>query len=259
MAPLWRPGEFNLAGAVQADRGIIYIASGAAYVRDAERSARSAKAQHPDLPIALFSDVPTREPAIDMWFEVKDPHRRSKLDYLAKSPFRDTLFLDADTRLVGSMTEPFGLLGRYDLAACHVENRHPVSSATARLTDKSVDPGFTGFNSGVIYYRMSERMEAFFARWSAVFKAENPRFDQPVMRRVLWEMPEIRVASLPPEYNVRTLRGVLFRSANESQARLLHLPWYKSSDSAPYRFWRTLRTLRVYPGNAVLMVRAFFK
>ncbi len=248
-----------MVAAPQAERGIIYIASGAAYVRDAERSARSAKQQHPDLPIALFSDIPTREPAIDMWFEIKDPHRRSKLDYMAKSPFRKTLFLDADTRVVASMTEPFGLLDRFDIAGCHVENRHPVSSATARLTDPSVDPGFTGFNSGVLYYRMNDRMKAFLARWAEVFKAENPRFDQPVMRRVLWEMPEIALVALPPEYNVRTLRGVLFRSANESQARLLHLPWYKSADSAPYRFWRTLRTLRVNPCNAVLMVRAFFK
>ena len=248
-----------MVAAPQAERGIVYIASGAAYVRDAERSARSAKKQHPDLPIALFSDVPTREPAIDMWFEIKDPHRRSKLDYMAKTPFAKTLFLDADTRVVASMTEPFGLLERYDIAGCHVENRHPVSSATARLTDRSVDPGFTGFNSGVLYYRMNDRMRAFLLRWAEIFKAENPRFDQPVMRRVLWEMPEIALFVLPPEYNVRTLRGVLFRSANESQARLLHLPWYKSADSAPYRFWRTLRTLRVYPGNAVLMVRAFFK
>ena len=248
-----------MVAARQAERGIVYIASGAAYVRDAERSARTAKKQHPDLPIALFSDVPTREPAIDMWFEVKDPHRRSKLDYMAKSPFEKTLYLDADTRVVASMTEPFGLLDRYDLAGCHVENRHPVSSATARLTDPSVDPGFTGFNSGVLYYRMNDRMKSFLEKWSAIFKAENPRFDQPVMRRVMWEMPEISVVALPPEYNVRTLRGILFRSANESQARILHLPWYKSADSAPYRFWRTLRTLRVYPGNAVLMVRAFFK
>lgn len=248
-----------MVAASKAERGIIYIASGASYVRDAERSARSAKKQHPDLPIALFSDIPTREPAIDMWFEVKDPHRRSKLDYMAKSPFAKTLFLDADTRVIASMTEPFGLLDRYDLAGCHVENRHPVSSATARLTDPSVDPGFTGFNSGVLYYRMNDRTQAFFARWSALFKAENPRFDQSVMRRLMWEMPEVSVVAIPPEYNVRTLRGLLFRSANESQARLLHLPWYKSSGSAPYRFWRTLRTLRVYPGNAALLVRAFFK
>lgn len=242
----------------KAERGIVYIASGAPYVRDAERSARSAKRQHPDLPIVLFSDVQTQDPAIDMWFEVKDPHRRSKLDYLAHSPFRDTLFLDADTRVVGSMLEPFGLLDRFDIAGCHVENRHPVSSATARLTDPRVHPGFTGFNSGVLYFRMSDRMRVFFERWSAGYKAENARFDQPIMRRVLWEMPEIAFVAIPPEYNIRTLRGLLFRSANESQARLLHLPWYKSADGAAYRFWRTLRTLRVYPGNAVTMIRAFF-
>lgn len=251
-------GSSALVAAPQAERGIIYIASGAPYVRDAERSARSAKKQHPDLPIALFSDVPTSEPAIDMWFKVEDPHRRSKLDYLAKSPFARTLYLDADTRVIDSITEPFGLLDRYDLAGCHVENRHPVSSATARLTDAKVDPAFTGFNGGVLYYRLNDRMRVFLARWAEGYKAENAKFDQPILRRLMWEMPEIGVVAIPPEYNVRTLRGILFRSKNESTARLLHLPWYKSADSAPYRFWRTIRTGRCYPGNLVLMIRAFF-
>lgn len=247
-----------MVAAQQAERGIVFIASGAPYVRDAERAARSARKQHPDLPIALFSDVPSSDPVFDMWFEVTDPHRRSKLDYLARTPFRDTLYLDCDVRVIASVIEPFGLLGRYDLAGCHVENRHPVSSATARLTDPRVDPGFAGFNSGVLYYRLSDRMRVFLETWSAGYKAENARFDQPILRRVMWEMPEIAVIAIPPEYNLRTLRGILFRSANESQARVLHLPWYKSADSAPYRFWRTLRTLRVSPCNAVLAIRAFF-
>lgn len=258
MAPSVPLGSSALVDAQQAERGIIYVASGAPYVRDAERSARSAKKQHPDLPIALFSDVPTKEPAIDMWFAVKNPHRRSKLDCFARTPFRHTLYLDGDTRVVASVTEPFGLLERYDLAGCHVENRHPVSSATARLTDPGVDPGFTGFNSGVLYYRLNDPMRAFLEKWSAGYKAENARFDQPILRRVMWEMPEIAVTAIPPEYNMRTLRAILFRSANESEARVLHLPWYKSADSAGWRLWRTLRTLRFNPGNAGTVARAFF-
>jgi hypothetical protein len=227
-------------------------------VRDAERSARSAKKLHPDLPIALFSDVPSKDPAFDLWFEIKDPHRRSKLDCLPRSPFRDTLYLDADTRVVDSITEPFGLLDRCDLAGCHVENRHPKSSATARLTGPHVNPAFTGLNGGVLYYRMSDRMQLFLEKWSAGYKAENAKFDQPILRRLMWDMPEITVIALPPEYNLRTMRSVIFRSANESHARLLHLPWFKSADSAPYRLWRTIRTFRFDPRNVVLMFRAFF-
>jgi hypothetical protein len=237
------------------ERGIIYISSGVAYVRDAERSARSARKQHPDLPIALFSDIPTQEPAIDMWFEVRDPHRRSKLDYLPKSPFEKTLYLDADTRVIASITEPFSLLDRYDLAGCHVENRRPISSATARLTGSHVALGFTGLNDGVLYYRQSDKMRVFLEKWSAGYKAENAEFDQPILRRLMWEMPEIAVVAIPKEYNVRTLRSLLFRSKNESVARLLHLPWYKSTHSALYRLWRTFR---FYPGNAVTMIWSFF-
>lgn len=240
------------------ERGIVYIAVGAGYVRDAERSAHSARKLHPELPICLFSDVPSEDPVFDIKRQITNPHRRSKLDCILNTPFRDTLYLDSDTRVIASIVEPFGLLGRFDMAACHVENRHPVSSATARLKPETVEAGFTGFNGGVFYYRMNDQMRRFFERWSEEFRRENAKWDQPIMRRLLWEMPEVRVIAIPPEFNVRTLRGLLFRSANESTARLLHLPWYKSSDSFAWRLWRTFRTLRVYPGNAVTMIRAFF-
>lgn len=239
-------------------RGIVYIAVGAGYVRDAERSARSARSMHPDLPICLFSDVPSDDPVFDICHAITNPHRRSKLDCIIATPFAETLYLDSDTRVVGSITEPFGLLSRYDIAACHVENRHPVSSATARLTGESVDPGFTGFNGGVFYYRMNDDMRRFFERWAEAYKTENAKFDQPIMRRLLWSMPEVKAIAIPPEYNMRNLRGIMFRSANESVPRLLHLPWYKSTDSAGWRLWRTIRTFRFDPRNAVTVIRAFF-
>ncbi len=240
-------------------KGIVYIAVGETFVRDAERSARSARRQHPDLPICLFSDVPSNDPVFDIRREIKDSHRRSKLDCITQTPFRDTLYLDSDTRVIGSIIEPFGLLERYDLAACHVENRHPVSSATARLKAENVELGFTGFNGGVFYYRMNDVVRRFFENWAEDYKKENAKWDQPIMRKLLWNMPEVRVIAIPPEYNVRTLRALLFRSANESQARLLHLPWYKSGGSVPWRLWRTIRTLRVDPRNGLAMVRAFFR
>lgn len=243
---------------MEQETGIIYIAVGAAFVKDAERAAQSARRQHPELPICLFSDVPSADPVFDINLPIKDPHRRSKLDCIIQTPFRKTLYLDTDTRVIGSIMEPFGLLDRYDLAACHVENRHPVSSATSRLKAEGVEAGFTGFNGGVFYYRMNDSVRSFFGRWAEEYKKENAKWDQPIMRKLLWEMPEVKVIAIPPEFNVRTLRGLLFRSANESLPRLLHLPWYKSNGSLSWRLWRTIRTLRVYPGNVVTMIRAFF-
>lgn len=237
-------------------RGIVYIAVGAGYVRDAELSARSARRQHPDLPICLFSDVPSTDPVFDIKREIKEPHRRSKLDCIIASPFRETLYLDSDTRVVGSITEPFGVLARYDFAACHVENRHPVTSVTARLKADSVDPGFTGFNGGVFYYRMNENVRRFFENWAEEYKTQNARWDQPIMRKLLWEMPEITVIALPPEYNIRTVRALLFRTRNESQARLIHWPYYKSSDSFAKRLWKTMRTARIDPANFITLWKA---
>lgn len=230
---------------MEQERGIVYIAVGAAYVRDAERSARTAKRQHPDLPICLFSDVPSSDGVFDIKREITSPHRRSKLDCIINTPFRNTLYLDSDTRVVGEIAEPFGLLGRYDFAACHVENRHPVTSVTARFKGEGVEPAFTGFNGGVFYYRMNANVRRFFEAWAEEFRTQNARRDQPIMRRLLWEMPEVSVVALPPEYNIRTMRALLFRSRNESQARIIHWPYFKSADPLWKRLWKTIRTARL--------------
>jgi hypothetical protein len=241
---------------VELERGIVFIAAGAAFVKDAERSAHSAKRQHPDLPICLFSDVPSEDPVFDIRREIKNPHRRSKLDCIIQSPFHRTLYLDTDTRVVGSIVEPFALLDRYDFAACHVENRHPVTSVTARLKADGVEPGFTGFNGGVFYYRMTDGVRRFFEAWAEEFKTQNARWDQPILRKLLWMMPDVTVIALPPEYNVRTVRGLLFRSRNESQVRIIHWPYFKSGDSLARRLWRTLRTMRFDPCNLVALWKA---
>lgn len=240
---------------MERERGIVYIAVGEGFVRDAERSAHSARRQHPDLPICLFSDVPSTDPVFDVKREITNPHRRSKLDCIINTPFRETLYLDSDTRIVGSITEPFGLLGRYDFAACHVENRHPVTSVTARLKADGVDPGFTGFNGGVFYYRMNDKVRRFFEAWAEEYKTQNAKWDQPIMRKLLWEMADVSVIALPPEYNIRTVRGFLFRSRNESVPRLIHLPFFKSSDSFARRLWRTVRTARVDLVNFITLFR----
>ena len=64
--------------------------------------------------------------------------------------------------------------------------------------------------------------------------------------------------AIPPEYNVRTLRGLSLPVRQQVAAAVAALPWYKSNGSVSWRLWRTIRTLRVYPGNVVTMIRAFF-
>ena len=111
----------------------------------------TARRQHPDLPICLFSDVPSNDTVFDHWREIKNPHRRSKPNCIIQTPFHKTLDLDPDTRVEGSIEEPYGLLERYDSAACHVEIRHPNTSVTAHLKPDDIEPSFTGFNGGVFY------------------------------------------------------------------------------------------------------------
>jgi hypothetical protein len=154
-------------------RGVIFIVVGEKFLYDAECAARSLREHNPELPICLFSDVPSSSTVFDMKNAITNPHRRSKLDCLLLTPFEQTLYLDSDIKVVADVSEPFDLLERYDIAGCHVENRNPVTSVTGRLKSPSVPHAFTGFNGGVIYYAMNPNMRLFLERWAEAFKAEN--------------------------------------------------------------------------------------
>jgi hypothetical protein len=65
----------------------------------------------------------------------------------------------------------------------------------------------------------------------------------------MWEMPEVKPIALPPEYNIRTMRSLIFRTRNESLPRLIHWPFFKTKDSFRLRLWKTFRTLRFSPRN----------
>lgn len=241
------------------ETGIVYIAVGSDSVKDAERSARTAKRLHPDLPICLFSDVSSQDPVFDIRLEIASPHRRSKPECMALSPFNRTLYLDNDTRVIGSMYDPFGLLDRYDFAACHVENRHTAIFMTTSLNAETGEDGLIGLSSGVIYYRLNDNVRIFLKAWASEIREPDPKLQHRIGLECLLDIPELNVIVLPPEYNVRSLRWLLFHSSDETKARLLHLPWYKSSDSVVRRLLRTIKTLSFNPVNAFLMVRILFK
>jgi hypothetical protein len=109
------------------DCGVCYVATNRKYVTAAILSAESAK-KHcgQSLRTHIFTDDPERCKASGFFDSVElieNPHRRSKVDYMAKSPFYKTLFIDADTRIVADFTEAFQLLDKFDVAMAHAMRR----------------------------------------------------------------------------------------------------------------------------------------
>ena len=190
------------------DRGIIYVATGEAYRREAEFSARSVRRWMPEMPITLWTDDPDRV-SPGLFTEINRIEQatysfKDRFGPFTQTPYQRTLFLDTDTLLLGSVHEVFEVLDRFDFACAH----GPVRGTDSPELLADCPTAFAEPNAGVIAYNRNAATLALFQRWAERYERQLIEFshrknDQPALRRVLWES-NVRFATLPPEYNLRT-------------------------------------------------------
>jgi len=188
------------SGAQRGGRGVIYIATGAAHVEAARRSAASVRATNPGLGIVLFSDAAVADPAFDRVEAIAEPHIRSKVDYLPWTPFAETLYLDTDTRVLGDLSDLFDVLQRFELA---IAQRAYVRAGRSRAVWRHVVPAaFPEHNGGVLLYRSSPAALDFLEAWRGAYREAGFKVDQITLRELLWAS-DLRYAVLPARYNRR--------------------------------------------------------
>jgi len=152
------------------ERGVIYVASGQLrYGCEAIASARSAAEKMPGIPVSLFTDLPELLGRVIEPFEcilpIPEPAaaeaerhhpKLGKIRSIASSPYRKTLFLDSDTRVLArDVARLFDLLDECDFAAVPCT---PRTSRSCALYGPM-------FNTGVVAYRRSARTAALFRAW----------------------------------------------------------------------------------------------
>ncbi len=154
-------------------RGIIYLASGGrSYLGELLTSFQSLRRFEPGLPVTVFSrfSVPGGLAHCDARPITSHEHPlKLKVLTLKESPYEETLFLDTDTTVRGSLSPIFDLLGSHDFAAA---NSHEAdwSVQPARFV-KMVKP--RDYNTGVLLYRKSVPMLKFLEKWEKAVRAQN--------------------------------------------------------------------------------------
>jgi hypothetical protein len=188
--------------------GILYVATGNKYVAEAVASARSAKSQMPQVPIAMASDVGSQSLDFDLALPLSPTHRplADRIRGMLASPFARTLFLDTDTFVLQPVGHLFNLLDRFDICASF-EPAHGFYSIPP------VPDGFPELNGGVILFNNTEQVRAILATWLALYEAEAaakiqagqaPWHDQLALTRAVYSSG-LRFFVLPPEYNCRII------------------------------------------------------
>lgn len=224
-----------------ASRGVLYVATGPSHIRAAIKSALSVQRTNPGLPIHLFADLERqcldarlRPQPFTSWANISEPHARSKVDYISQTPFDHTLYLDNDTRVLTDLGDAFDLLQHFDVALSHANKREvPLKEAKLRMP---VPHAFPEYNTGIIFFRRNPATAAALERWKRLYQESYELVDQPSLREILWS-GDLRLATLPPEYNVRFVKYLFLWSNDEARPKILHMAYYASGLSPYIRHW----------------------
>lgn len=219
------------------------------YLDAAIASARSVKKCSPNLGIHIFTDAQglkhvekLKNSSVDSTGLIDNPHYRSKVDLMSKSPFERTLYLDSDTRVVADITELFDLLERFDYALAHAHNRN--HDKTSQIWNIDIPSSFPQYNSGVFLYKNSADVNQLLDKWVKSFHAAGFKKDQVTLRELLWQS-NLRLATLPPEYNVRHEKYVRIwrRRKKEAKPRILHMAKFNHKNKIMFILRKTKRRL----------------
>ncbi|MGB5559222.1 MAG: hypothetical protein WBN04_14570 [Paracoccaceae bacterium] len=202
-------------------KGVIYVATGPGYVDLALQSARSLRASNPGLAVDLFTDDRGADglEIFDQVHSVPVVHPRAKLECMALSRFQRTLFLDADTLVVGDLGDLWGVLDRFDLALAHDVRR--ASKLIRAGLEVETPYAFPQLNSGVVLYRQSAAMAGFLADWLQRFRGAGVARDQIVLKDVLWSS-DLRFYVLPPEFNLRRVTVLEAWEPLDAEVKIIH-------------------------------------
>lgn len=181
-------------------KGILYVATGEEYIEEAVSSAEITR-KNTDLPISLVAD---REDDSEVWDEViidENPQKGyiDKPRNMLKTPYEQTLFLDADAYIIEDVPEIFGLLETYELAAAIDPNEFCLRLAdeTDEVTER-LPESFPEYNTGVIAYR-KEEAKGFIEEWINNHSEEN-HTDQTSFKEALFDSG-IKFSPLSSNYN----------------------------------------------------------
>ncbi|MFN3525497.1 MAG: putative nucleotide-diphospho-sugar transferase, partial [Paracoccus sp. (in: a-proteobacteria)] len=148
--------------------------------------------------------------------------RRPKVEAMLNSRFDRTIYLDCDTICLAPIDDIFDVLDHFDLAVCAEQRRNDLRVRTQHRLG-TVPVAFPQPNTGLVGLRKSAASHALLEEWHRVIHSGTEKFDQHSFRYLLFHS-DLRVHTLPVEYNVMFLGTFLGPARGLAAPRLLHLP-----------------------------------
>ena len=191
-----------------AEEGALYVAYGEKARAHAQAGIQSLKSHARRLRVAVVSDSPLEGADHDIiHIETDRGARTQKTRMYSLSPFRKTLFLDADTRVLSSPAPGFRLLDYGDVVLAQ-----DVMRVLGESRWKALDPGeraetieelgggmWMHWNSGVFFFRRNERVQAMMQEWHRQWLRWQ-KHDQMALLRAIYRK-SVRIVAMREPWN----------------------------------------------------------
>ena len=187
-------------------KGVLYVAYGKMARQEARLSAESLYRVHPGWPVCVITegDDVGWAPTIQ-WPNRGTPGRWAKVNLDHLTPFDQTLFLDADTRVYDRLDVGFNYLNReWDMVIVpsipqgdDIIRHCSEDERIATILQCRIDP--LQLNTGVLWFRKSFRVRLFFQTWRSEWTAWQDK-DQGALLRAL-QMRKMHIALLGRPFN----------------------------------------------------------
>jgi hypothetical protein len=148
----------NKAETIKAGRGVLYVVWGDSVVNLLERSMASVRKHHPELPIHVVRLADDTDPYAGLL---------EKSQMMDVSPFESTLFLDADTVVLGRLDFGFEQAERFGVAC--VIGECPWAGRYGGLSGDLIE-----YNTGVLFF--TRRAAPLFDAWKRLASTLDSSF-----------------------------------------------------------------------------------
>jgi hypothetical protein len=198
--------------------GVLYVAYGQNAGKEARLSIDSLRNYHPRWKVRVIGDARIEGTEHKEWLSGGKPGRWAKVNLDKLSPWEDTLFLDADTRVYGNLEIGFRLLANgWDFVMCpsFLQSGNALDNCSEEeraqtLYEIPTEP--YQLNTGVMWFRKTTRVKRFFAEWRKEWKRWMD-VDQGAFLRALNRRP-MAIFVLGRPYNGGSVVGHRFGMAS---------------------------------------------
>lgn len=189
------------------EKGVLYIATGSEYVREATESARSLL-RYNTLSVTLVSDRNYNSGVFDNTIVLSSPRfdQGDSIPLFQHVLYDKTLVLDVDTYICDNIEEVFSPLEYFDLGCAMNIGLGVKYSEIDKVGGegfKGVPDSFYEYNTGVLLLKRNKRVRGLLEKWRALYnKQKSLARNQPSFRYALYDS-DIRFFTLPRRYNYR--------------------------------------------------------